>query len=208
MGSVEDFHLVVFVFWCESKELGGRGSSRFPCVTAMVETSSDRVSEYYIKNSVRHQRWSSFAKRANGINNLTVSAKKLHCRLPTWFQMQIWLRGTVNLKEWGCGEVGVGMKVHWIGGRRLVHKEVVEVESNYKNSYFWWFGSDSSIFKTSWRFLQDVITSKTSWKTIIWYAEDILQTSLRHVFITFSRHLGDQKINSINEGVTSMAYNF
>ena len=106
MGSVEDFHLVVFVFWCESKELGGRGSSRFPCVTAMVETSSDRVSEYYIKNSVRHQRWSSFAKRANGINNLTVSAKKASLQTSD-------LIPNADLTKRYCKFEGVGV---WGGG--------------------------------------------------------------------------------------------
>ena len=35
---------------------------------------------------------------------------------------------------------GVGLQV--IGGCRLVYKEVVEIGSNYKNSYLWWFGSD------------------------------------------------------------------
>ena len=29
------------------------------------------------------------------------------------------------------------MEVSGIGDRRLVYKEVVEVGSNYKNSYFW-----------------------------------------------------------------------
>ena len=32
-----------FCVWRESRELGGRGSSRFPCLIPMVETSSDRV---------------------------------------------------------------------------------------------------------------------------------------------------------------------
>ena len=35
------FHLIVV--WYESRELGGRGSSRFSCVTLVVETFSDRV---------------------------------------------------------------------------------------------------------------------------------------------------------------------
>ena len=39
-------------------------------------------------------------------------------------------RGNVNL---GMGEI----KVYGIGSRRLVYKEVVEVQSNYKKSYFW-----------------------------------------------------------------------
>ena len=29
--------------WCESRKSGGKGSSRFPCVNPMVETSSHRV---------------------------------------------------------------------------------------------------------------------------------------------------------------------
>ena len=32
-----------FCVWCELRELGGGGSSRFPCVTPVVETSSGRV---------------------------------------------------------------------------------------------------------------------------------------------------------------------
>ena len=54
--------------WCESGELGGRRCSRFPCVTPVVESSSDKVD--------KHQQWSSSAKTANSINMLTVSAKK------------------------------------------------------------------------------------------------------------------------------------
>ena len=43
MGSVQDFISLFFV-WCESRKLRGRGSSRFPCVTPVVENfSSDRT---------------------------------------------------------------------------------------------------------------------------------------------------------------------
>ena len=45
--------------------------------------------------------------------------------------MRIWLEG---LGKWGVG----GLQVHGIRSRRLVYKEVVEVRSNYKKSYFWW----------------------------------------------------------------------
>ena len=50
-------------------------------------------------------------------------------------------------------EEKIGQQMHGIGGRRLVYKEVVEVGSNFKNSYFWWFGSDSarSIRLCVWR---------------------------------------------------------
>ena len=33
-----------------------------------------------------------------------------------------------------------GLQMHGIGSRQLVYQEVVEVWSNYKKSYFWWFG--------------------------------------------------------------------
>ena len=32
-----------------------------------------------------------------------------------------------------------GLEVHGICNRRLVYSEVVEVQSNYKKSYLWWF---------------------------------------------------------------------
>ena len=42
----------------------------------------------------------------------------------------------------GAVNVGVGgMQVHGILVSRLVYKEVVEALSNYKKSYFWWFGN-------------------------------------------------------------------
>ena len=40
VGLVRDF-ILLFCAWCESRELGGRGSSRFSCVTPVVETSRD-----------------------------------------------------------------------------------------------------------------------------------------------------------------------
>ena len=48
--------------------------------------------------------------------------------------MRIWLE---MLWMWGMG----GLQVHRIRSRRLLYKEVVEVRSNYKKSYFWWFGN-------------------------------------------------------------------
>ena len=34
-----------------------------------------------------------------------------------------------------------GVQMHGIGSRKLVYKEVVEVQSNSKKFYFWWFGN-------------------------------------------------------------------
>ena len=46
--------------------------------------------------------------------------------------MRNWLEA---LWMWGVGR----LQVHGIRSRRLVHKEVVDVWSNYKKSYFWWY---------------------------------------------------------------------
>ena len=42
VGSVQNF-ILLFCVWCESRELGSRGNSRFLCVTPVAETFSDRV---------------------------------------------------------------------------------------------------------------------------------------------------------------------
>ena len=42
MGSVQNF-ILLFCVWCESRELGSRGNSRFLCVAPVVETFPDRV---------------------------------------------------------------------------------------------------------------------------------------------------------------------
>ena len=120
-----------FCVWCESGELRGRGSPRFPCVTPMVESfSSDRVAFGISSNMTMELH----CKTANDLNTLTVFVKKLYHRLPTGFQMRIWPE---VLWMWGVGE----LKVHGIRSRRLVSKEVVEARSNYKKSYVWWFGN-------------------------------------------------------------------
>ena len=65
---------------------------------------------------------------------LNVPTKRLYHRPLTGLQVQIWLE---VLPAWGVG----GLPVHVIRSRRLVHKEVVELGSNYKKSYFWWPGN-------------------------------------------------------------------
>ena len=42
-----------------------------------------------IQNPVKHPRWSSSAKIANGLNTLTISAIKLHGRCSTGFHMRL-----------------------------------------------------------------------------------------------------------------------
>ena len=57
-------------FWCQSGELGGRRSSRFPCVTPVVETSYNRTD--------KHQQQSSSAKTANDLKHIDCFCKKVH----------------------------------------------------------------------------------------------------------------------------------
>ena len=42
VGSVQNF-ILLFCVWCESRELGDTGSSRFSCITPLMETFSDGV---------------------------------------------------------------------------------------------------------------------------------------------------------------------
>ena len=48
MESVQNF-ILLFCVWCESRELGGKGSSRFSHVILVVETS-DRVAFRILSN--------------------------------------------------------------------------------------------------------------------------------------------------------------
>ena len=67
-----------FCVWCESKEFGSRGSSRFPCVTAVLETSSDRV-RFRISSNINGG--DPLRKQPTGLTHLLLP--------PTGFQMQI-----------------------------------------------------------------------------------------------------------------------
>ena len=54
--SVQDF-VLLFCVWCESRELGGRGSSGFSSATPMVETlPSDRVTLRIPSNRASQQK--------------------------------------------------------------------------------------------------------------------------------------------------------
>ena len=45
-------------------------------------------------------------------------------------------------KNWESRMLGVNrLQVHRICNRRLLYKKVIEARSNYKKSYFWWFGN-------------------------------------------------------------------
>ena len=110
-----------FCVWCESRESGGTESSRFPCVIPVVETSSDRVT-FRITSNINDG--SPLRKQPTGLTRSLClqTSDRISNVDPT--------RGAVNV---GVG----GLQVHGIGSRRLVHKEKVEVRSNYEKSYFW-----------------------------------------------------------------------
>ena len=77
---VQDF---VSFFWCKSGELGGKRSPRFPRVALVVESFSSGLLQAIITcwaeshlESVKHPRWSFFVEIANGLNMLSIFAKK------------------------------------------------------------------------------------------------------------------------------------
>ena len=125
LGSVQNFALL-FLIWCESRELGDRRSSGFPCVKPVVRRSSARV-------TFRIQQRSSPAKTGNRLNTLTASLKGLHHRPPFGFQVSVRL-GVLQMFFFGGGRGGEsasGLRLYGIGSSRLVYKNVVVVRSNY-----------------------------------------------------------------------------
>ena len=77
-----------FCVWYKSKELGGRGSPRFPSVTPVLEGFSSYflqavISYWADSHPVKHPRWSSLAKITSGFNTLTIFGKKLQRRYLT-----------------------------------------------------------------------------------------------------------------------------
>ena len=88
-----------FCVWCKSRELGGRGSPRFPLVSPVVESFfSDLLrgiisywEESHLK-SCQTSTMSSPAKKTNGFNTLTISAKKLHRRCSAGLRMCLRLK--------------------------------------------------------------------------------------------------------------------
>ena len=106
MGSVQDF--ILFCVWYESREIGGRGSSRFSCVTPAVKTfSSDRVA-FRIPSNISD---GALLRKQSGFNKMTASPKTSYHRLSTGLQMRIQLE---VLWMWGAD----GLQVH--GSKFLV----------------------------------------------------------------------------------------
>ena len=84
-----------FCVWFESRELGGMGSSRFHF---QYQWWKPPQRESHL-NSIRHQRWSSSVKTANGLNTLTV--KKAPAQTSDQIPNANPTRGAMNL---GCGQ--------------------------------------------------------------------------------------------------------
>ena len=120
-----------FCVCCKSRELGGRGSPRFPCVTPVVQSfSSDlprAITSYWAESHFESCQTFTMElswEKANGFNTLTISAEKLHRRcstgLRTCFRLNV-------LSSWGLD----GLQVYGISSRSLVYSEVVEARSSY-----------------------------------------------------------------------------
>ena len=92
------FHLLVLCL-VYIKGIRRQGESKISCLTPVMESfSSDllrAIISYWTRShleSVRHPRWNSSAKIANGLKMSTISAKKLHRRCSTGFQMHLRLK--------------------------------------------------------------------------------------------------------------------
>ena len=84
-GTSPRFHIIAFVL-VSTKRIRRQGDLK---ISFWTTSSGNLLREGWIYNSVKHQRRSSSAKTANGLNTLTASAKKLRHRPPTGFQMRI-----------------------------------------------------------------------------------------------------------------------
>ena len=114
------------------RELGGKRSLRF----SLCNSSGGKL---FLRPSWRYNKLLgrvAFRIPSNIVSNihggallwhtLTISAKKLHCRCSTGFQMCLWLE---VLQMWGVGR----LQVHGIFTHRLAYGEVLEALDLYLN---------------------------------------------------------------------------
>ena len=121
MGSVQDF--ILFCVWYESREIGGRGSSRFSCVTPAVKTFFSDIVAFRIPSNISD---GALLRKQSGLNTMTASPKisyQTFNRTPNAGP----IGGAVNV---GCGWAAGTWKQ--IPSCRIVCKEVVEALSNYE----------------------------------------------------------------------------
>ena len=94
--SVQDF-LFWFCVWCKSRELGGRGIPRFPCLTAVMESFySDflwAIISYWTKSHLETSQTSMMEllfENTQRPNDVEYFHKKFHHRCLIGFQMHLW----------------------------------------------------------------------------------------------------------------------
>ena len=133
VGSVQDF-IFWFCIWCKSRELRGRMSPRFPCVTPMMESFSSvllrTIISYRTKphlGSCQTSMMELFCKNSKGSRDFDFSRI-----CSTGFQMRLRLKKVQWMQ-------GVGrLQVHGIRSHQLVHRELFETRSNYKRTWYVW----------------------------------------------------------------------
>ena len=147
MGSVQ--LIILFCVWCESRELGGRGSSRFPRGTPVVETSSGRLSFRILSNindralpqrqPTALTRWLFLWKSPTA--DLQPDFKcRLDWRCCEWGMRgdcrcmefvaagcctRMWLRLHQTIRNLTSGDLGIPLVVNWLGVTGLKKTRVV-----------------------------------------------------------------------------------
>ena len=124
----------VFCLWCKSRELGGRGSSRFPSVTPIVETSSGRNTFRILSNindgaPLRKQttdltRW--LFSQESSTADLPLDSKcefdQSYCKFGGWVELVAagwcttkWLRFDQTIRNFTSGDLGIQLVVILLG---------------------------------------------------------------------------------------------
>ena len=149
---VSEISSYCFFFWCESRELGGRGSSRFFCVIPVVETfSSDRVT-FRIPSNISDR--ALLGKQSTALTRRPLLQK----RSTTDF----WQDSKCG-SNWRCCECRVWVDCRcmefvvagWCARKWLRFYQTMR----NKKSYFWWFGK-SELKKTRVLYLLDLFEER------------------------------------------------
>ena len=168
VGSIQDFILLFFV-WCESRELGGRGSSRFSCVTPVAEIfSSDRVA-FRIPSSISSG--APLQKQPTALTRWLLPQKSPY---------------TDSQQDSKCGSNGRCCEYGvWVDCRCMEFvvagwcaRKWVRLCQALRNKkfYFWWFGK-SELKKTRVIYLLDLFEERGE-KGAVWFS--VCQGPLDH----------------------------
>ena len=137
VGSVQDF-IFWFCFWFKSRELEGRMSLRFLCVTPVMESFSSDLLQAIISywtgshlESYQTSMMQLFCENSQRLKMSTFSAKNSTTDVRLDSKSASDWKDTVN--------VGVGrLQVHGICSCRLVRRELVETRSSCKRTWHVW----------------------------------------------------------------------